>query len=85
MVYQNGLEMLPNIGKLWYVMTLFSSPIFIFIFFSNRQSEKFSWCNVIQQIKKVSANNRVRISQILLLKSSDFTKHLIAQYKINMV
>ena len=47
--------MLPNFGKLWYVTTqvwkiMVCHDIFLSIFcYTN-----FSWCNVIQQIKKLS-------------------------------
>ena len=33
-------------------MTCFTKPIFLFIYFSDRRSEKFPWCNVIQQINR---------------------------------
>ena len=51
---QNGhLQMLSNIGKLWYLTIDSTMPIF-----SDHRSENFQLVKIIQQIKKVSPYNR---------------------------
>ena len=53
---KNGhLQMSPKFRELWYIMIYFTMS-----FFCDHRSKIITWCNVIQQIKKVLPNQNAK-------------------------
>ena len=67
--------MLLNFGKLWYIAIYFT---IFFFFFVIADLKNFTWCNVIQQIEKVSPNYVLELSSWHKAESWYFSTYISA-------